>query len=138
MSKLWKDEQDKWNSAYTAVFLLLVMSLTYYLKASGKLVSQISSFDFIILSLAIFRLIRLFVYDTVTGFIRRYLAQFGKGSRKTASDLLSCPWCTGIWMSLATLFLYFAVPFSWTFLLLLSLAGIGSIIQIIIWKIGRE
>jgi hypothetical protein len=138
MGKLYKSEQDLWNSAYSAVFLVLVIGLTYYLKSQGKIVNNIPIFDYFVLILAVFRLIRLFVYDTVMGFLRRYFGEFETGPKKTASDLLSCPWCTGMWMALVVLFIYFVVPYSFLFLLLLSIAGIGSIIQIIIWKIGRE
>jgi hypothetical protein len=138
MPKLWKNEQDFWNNAFTAVFLVLVIALIYYLKIQGRMINRIPLFDFFILAMATFRLIRIFVYDTVTGFIRRYLSEFSKGPRKTASDLLSCPWCTGIWAALVVVFLYFAVPFSWIFLLLLALAGTGTFIQLTIWKIGRE
>ncbi len=137
MPKLWKNEQDLWNSAFTAAFLVLVVALTYYLNIEGKMVNKIPLFDFFILAMATFRLIRLFVYDAVTGFIRRYLDEFPKGPGKTASDLLSCPWCAGIWMALVVVFIYFAIPSSWIFLLLLALAGTGTFIQITIWKIGR-
>lgn len=137
MPKLWKNEQDYWNSAYSAVFLVLVTGLTYYLFSRRENINNLSIFDFVILALAVFRLIRLFVYDTVTDFIRQYLAEYKTGPRKTAADLLSCPWCTGIWMSLVVIFIYSAIPYSWIFLLILALAGTGSIIQIIINKISN-
>jgi len=135
MRQLFKNEQDRWNLAYTAVFLVLVILLILYVASQGKLINQVSVFDFSVLALATFRLVRLFVSDTVTGSIRRYLGEFATGPRKTASDLLGCPWCTGMWMTLVVLIIYLVIPYSWIFLLLLAMAALGSIIQVLIDKL---
>ena len=63
-----------------------------------------------------FRLTRLIVYDKITGFLRRpfideleitepdgsvstFTKVKGKGLRKWVGELLSCYWCTGVWVS---------------------------------------
>lgn len=138
MPKLLENEQDKWNFISSIIFLILVILLTLYLKNQISPNYHISPYDFVLLILATFRLVRLFTYDSVTGYIRRYLAGFEKGPGKTLSNLINCPWCTGVWMSLITTFVYFAVSYSWVFILILALAGAGTFIQIIVWKIGLE
>lgn len=131
-------DQIFWKSFFIIFFLLLFSGVFYFLHLFNRLHSSISTFDFIILSLATFRLIRLVTYDDITDFIRDYLAKFSSGPRKILWHLLDCPWCSGIWMALVVMFLYFVSPFTWYLLLLLAISGVGSFIQIVIWKIGRE
>lgn len=138
MTKLIEKNQDFWNLISSVIFISLIILLIYYLKVSGKMIYKISSFDFFILTLAVFRLIRLFTYDDVTEYIRSYLAKSEKGPKKTLYNLLDCPWCTGVWMSFIVIFLYTVVPYSWVLLLIMALAGAGTFIQITIWKIGLE
>ena len=71
--------------------------------------SELSLTDFILITLATWRLIRLFLYDAITKFFREQfwdLVKVGKGyelekpkfgPRRTLADLLSCPWCFGTW-----------------------------------------
>lgn len=131
-------EEDKWNLVSSVIFLILVILLTIYLGNKIPPNFHITPYDFTLLILATFRLVRLFTYDSVTGYVRRYLAQFEDGPRKTLSNLINCPWCTGVWMSLITTFIYFVIPYSWVFILILALAGAGTFIQILIWKVGLE
>jgi hypothetical protein len=70
--------------------------------------------------------------------VRDYFGQFEKGPRRAIHSLLGCPWCSGTWMAILVAYLYFLVPIAWPFLLVLALAGMGSFIQIVIWRIGVE
>ena len=137
MSVNVRKNQDFWNFSFTVLFLLLAASAVVFFKTQNIIPKQIAPFTFFIISLATFRLIRLFVYDSVTSYIRDYLAKFEHGPRKTLSNLISCPWCTGVWMALLIGFFYFATPFSWFPIFILALAGAGSFIQITINRIGR-
>jgi hypothetical protein len=129
--------QNFWHNFFSALFLVLVGLATMYFNLLGHLPNKISVFDFVILSLATFRLIRLFVYDSVTSHVREYLGRYEHGPRKELSMLINCPWCVGIWMAFFTSFIYFLTPLSWYFILLLALAGVGSALQVIMWKVGR-
>jgi len=131
-----KNDQYFWNFVFSAIFALLVLLSLFYLKSNGELPRKISVFDFVLLALAIFRLIRLFVYDSVTNFVRDHFAQYQKGPGKTISNLLNCPWCTGIWMALFVAFFYFTTPLAWYPILILALAGTATFIQITIYKTG--
>ncbi|WP_066174634.1 DUF1360 domain-containing protein [Bacillus marinisedimentorum] len=98
--------------------------------------------EFFLLSLAVFRLTRLIVFDAVTEFLRRpfheiafeeledgttspYLEIKGAGLRHWIGELLSCYWCTGIWSSVFLVAGYWYWPGAFQFIILI-LAGAGA------------
>jgi hypothetical protein len=129
--------QSFWHNFFSLFYIVLVAVTLMFLDNHAKLPQKISPFDFFLVSSATFRLIRLFVYDSVTSHIRGYLDKFESGARKELSMLINCPWCTGVWMGFLVGFLYFLAPLFWYPIFLLALAGIGSYLQIIIKKIGQ-
>lgn len=130
-------EQYFWNFIFTLFFLVLAVFSAYFLKSQGKIFLDVPVFDFILLLFATFRLIRLFVYDSVTNYIRDFFRKFKSGPGKTVFNIISCPWCTGVWIALAVSFFYFLAPFSRYFLLIIALSAIGSFIQVTINRIAR-
>jgi hypothetical protein len=106
-----------------------------------------------LLSFASFRLTRLIVFDQITAFIRRpfheeteetgpdgtvetYILIKGKGFRHWLGELLSCYWCTGIWCAAFLYLLWCFLPhFAEPVVLILAIAGIGSIIETIVGRI---
>lgn len=131
-------EQYFWNFIFSVLFVLFVALALYYLRSIGRLPHRIPTFDFILLALGTFRLIRLFVYDSITNFIRDHFAQYKTGPGKTIWNLIDCPWCSGVWVALLISFFYFATPLAWYPIFILALAGTGSFIQITILKIGHD
>lgn len=132
------NKQTFWHNFFSGLFVSLVAGVIVFFKQNGKLPNQIGLFDFFILSLAIFRLIRLLTYDRVTEHIRNFLAKYPAGVGRELWLLLDCPWCTGIWMSLFVIFGYFAFPQIWFFFLVLAMAGLGTLIELIALKIGKD
>lgn len=112
-----------------------------------------SWFLLVLFSLASFRLTRLIVYDKITGFVRApfieeveipdedgtlvtYTRIKGSGLQQWIGELLSCYWCTGVWMTAFLLGLYSWVPkFTEPLLFLLAIAGIAAIIETIVGKL---
>jgi hypothetical protein len=107
----------------------------------------------LIIGLAAFRLTRLIVFDKITEFIRMpffeekteiddegneiifYIAK-EKGVKHFLGELLSCHWCTGLWVSISLIMLDYYIPVvSYFILMVLSVAAIGSIIETIIGKL---
>jgi len=128
-----------WHAIFSLLFATIVGLLIYNFHTTGRNLKDIPLFDFFILSLATFRLIRLFTYDEIVDFIRDYLGRHRDGGiRENLYDLMDCPWCTGMWMALLVSALYFFTPLSRFFIFVLALAGAASYLQIIIWKIGKE
>ncbi|MBB5174859.1 DUF1360 domain-containing protein [Texcoconibacillus texcoconensis] len=110
----------------------------------------IEGWPFMILVLATFRLTHLLVYDKITEWLRdpfqemkeeqledgtfvSYPEPKGTGLRRWIGELLSCHWCTGVWVSVAVysayhLFPHIAFPV-WT---VFAIAGVAAIVQTII------
>ena len=109
-----------------------------------------------IIGLAAFRLTHLFVFDKITEFIRKpffdeisevdedgneivFYVVKEKGIKHFFGELLSCHWCTGIWVSVGLVMLdYFLPVVSYFVLMVLCVAAIGSIIETIIGKINTD
>jgi hypothetical protein len=112
-----------------------------------------SILDFILLSLATFRLTRLFVFDNITQFLRKpfiheyeerledgtietYIEVKGTGIRKFVGELLSCYWCTGVWCAAIMYGGYSTVPIYFSpIIIILSIAGCASILETVLLKI---
>lgn len=112
-----------------------------------------SILDFILLSLATFRLTRLFVFDKITQFLRKpfiheydetsedgtietYIEVKGTGMRRFIGELLSCYWCTGIWCASIMYAGYLTLPiYFFPIILVLAIAGCASFLEAILLKI---
>ncbi|MEO6536909.1 MAG: DUF1360 domain-containing protein [Candidatus Paceibacterota bacterium] len=126
-----------WNLFLSLFFALLVIVGFAYLAGQNRIFYDISIRDLILMSLAIFRLVRLFSYDLITKFIRDWFVGAPKDSfRDTLGALVNCPWCTGLWFSFIVVFFYFATIYSWPIILVLSLAAVGSLFQVLSNWIG--
>ncbi|KAA6453270.1 DUF1360 domain-containing protein [Bacillus swezeyi] len=108
---------------------------------------------FILLSIAVFRLTRLIVFDTITaplrslfheeieeknektGEMETYIVMKGRGIRAWIGELLSCYWCTGVWCTAFLLIFYALIPdvAQWL-ILLLAIAGFAGMLETIVSK----
>ncbi|MAZ40876.1 hypothetical protein CL654_02065 [bacterium] len=148
-----KNNQNIWSFILTSFFMVLFVGAVYALNELDRIPESISFFDTVIITLAIFRLTRLVVYDSVFRFFRDFFVQktikkdedgniitvravYKDGIRRTISDLLSCPWCIGMWLSLFVSFFFFATPYLWFPIFVLAVAGFSSLIQIAINLVG--
>ncbi len=86
---------------------------------------------------AVFRLIRLVTYDKVTNFIRHW---FRKGHfesfRYGVHELLSCPWCSGMWISLVFVPFVYHSDFIRFFAVIFAISGVATLIQLLANTIG--
>ncbi|PIT90971.1 sporulation protein [Candidatus Kaiserbacteria bacterium CG10_big_fil_rev_8_21_14_0_10_49_17] len=123
------------------------------MDSTHRLPQGLSVFEFFLLSLAAFRLTRLFVYDKITQFIRDWFLRkevlagedgelvivrrkYVQGPLRTASELLECPWCFGVWAAACVLFFYFITPLSVPVILLLAIAGVATFFQLLATMVG--
>jgi len=148
------DDQNLWYVLFSLFFVFLVAAAMWVLLlVHGALPVSISLFDLALVSLATFRLIRLFSRDIVTKFIRDWFTDKrevvleaggvtiervtpARGPRKTAADILECPWCVGVWWALVVTFFYFLTPLAWYPILFLAVAGVATFIQLTASWIG--
>lgn len=142
-------DQYLWNFGFSLFFLSFIIFGSIVLDTeSYQELGDVTLFEFLILVLASFRLTRLFVYDKITAFFReqfydvvelktkRYLEKPEKGPRRTLADLLSCPWCFGIWAAATVVFFYALTPYAWFPILFLAVAGLGTLLQLTANLIG--
>ncbi|KMJ58182.1 sporulation protein [Bacillus sp. LL01] len=112
-----------------------------------------SWFWFLLLGLASFRLTRLIVLDKIAGFLRKpfmeeieekndkgeieeYIVIKGKGLRRWIGELLSCYWCTGVWVTTGLFFLMTFYPIvGQPVLIIFAAAGLAGILESIVARI---
>lgn len=143
-----ENDQRFWNITFTLLFVVLFVNAVVILYITARTPTYIPPFDFLLLALATFRLTRLFVYDKIMEWGRDLFLQvrvengeyvrtkLPYGPRRTISDLLSCPWCVGMWFALFVSFFYFVTPFAWFPILFLAVGGVGSLFQVISNLVG--
>ena len=119
--------------------LAAILFLIIFVIFSGNIIDNVVDaiagdlskiiFDFVIISIATFRTIRLISYDKMTRFIRVW-SDANKGTvKRTIHELMICPWCSGLWSALIVVFLYYLSTVTWIFVFILAAAGVGVIIQ---------
>jgi hypothetical protein len=80
--------------------------------------------EWLVLALAVFRLVQLCVYDRLTeSFRTRWMPASFIGY------LLSCQWCIGIWLATIVVGSYLLFPWLFPLFLILSLAAASSLLH---------
>ncbi len=126
-----------WNIVFGLFFAFIVLKGSWLLTDGGRSLPVLSFFELSLMTLAIFRLVRLVSYDVITKFIRDAVAGAPRDSfLGTFSQLINCPWCTGLWFSFFVVFAYFATPVAFPIIVILALAGVASFIQILSNLVG--
>lgn len=134
--------QYVWNFVFFALFALLLVVATLILETQSRfLESSLKPIDYILMILATWRLVRLFVYDTVSKFLREQfwdikedaggyeLVKPKKGLRRTLADLFSCPACVSVWAGLVVVFFYLLTPYAVIPALVLSISVVAYSLQ---------
>lgn len=146
LPKPLQDEQNLWNFIFSVIFAILLLLMTAGVGDVSSRISSLSTIDFFVLALASFRLIRLFSYDKITQFARDFFLDIEEtssrgekiitkvkpfsGPRRTIVELLDCPWCTGVWLTLFVCFFFFYSPYAHFPILVLAVAGLGTLFQL--------
>ena len=144
-------DQYFWNFVFTVFFLILVTLAAIILETESRVrVSELSFVDFALMTLATWRLTRLFVYDAITKFFREQfwdVVKVGKGyalekpkvgPRRTLADLLSCPWCFGTWAAAMVIFFYLITPYAVYPVLLLAISAVATFLQLLSNLVGHK
>jgi len=136
-------DQYFWNVIFSIFFLLLVTMGAIILETESRIpLTDLTLFDLALITLATWRVIQLFVYDHITKWLREQffdIVKVGKGHtlekpktgpRRTLADLLSCPWCVGVWAAATVTFSYLITPYAFYFVLFLAISAVASFLQI--------
>jgi hypothetical protein len=151
-----KDDQNQRYAATIVTFVVLLIISAYVLvRFKGSIPETVAPYDFVLLALACFRLIRLFTYDQIMRVWRDMFLDKSEsvgedgvavvvrskpayGFKRSLSDLFGCPWCMGMWISFVMTFLYFIFPVFHYVVIILALAGVASSIQITMNMVGAK
>lgn len=144
-------DQYFWNVVFSLFFLLLMIMGTIILETESRIpFAQLTIVDFTLITLASWRLTRLFVYDAITKFFREQfydVVKAGKGMelekpkfgpRRTLADLLSCPWCFSIWAAATVIFFYLLTPYAFFPILILAISAVASFLQVVSNAVGHK
>ncbi len=144
-------DQYFWNFVFSIFFLIMVVMAAIILDGETRIpFEELSLTDYVLMSLATWRLTRLFVYDAITKFVREQfwdVVKVGKGfvlekpkfgPRRTLADLLSCPWCFGMWAAATVVFFYLLTPFAVFPIMILAIGAVGSFLQILSNLVGHK
>ncbi len=126
-----------WNTLFSLFFVGLTFAALYLLDQTVGVPLSIDLFDLALITLAVFRLTRLVVYDSIMKFFRDWFENAREGTfLGTLRTLVNCPWCMGLWFALSVTFFYFFYLEAWFVILVLAIAGVSSFIQILANWVG--
>ena len=144
-------DQYFWNIVFTLFFLVLVVMGVIILDTEAyKQPADLTLVDFTLITLASWRLIRLFVNDLITKWFREQFWDVKKtrggyalekpitGPRRTLADLLSCPWCFGAWSAAMVTFFYLLTPLAYYPTLLLAIAAVATFLHQLSVVVGQR
>ncbi|MEK7638606.1 MAG: DUF1360 domain-containing protein [Patescibacteria group bacterium] len=143
-------DQYFWNFVFSLFFLVIVIMAAIILESESRIpLGELTLVDCVLITLATWRLIRLFVYDAITKFFREQfydVVKIGKsyelvkpesGPRRTVADLLSCPWCFGVWAAAVVVFFYLITPYTVYPVVFLALSAVATLLQLIANMVGH-
>ena len=144
-------DQYFWNVVFTLFFVVLVIMGAIILDTEARIpLGELTLTDYVLITLATWRLVRLVVYDAVTKWFREqfwdvkkvgrkyHLEKPPTGPRRTLADLLSCPWCFGVWAAAAVLFFYLLTPFALYPIIFLAISAVATFLQIFTNWVGHS
>lgn len=139
-------DQYVWNIVFLLFFCALVLLGVFILEDHATLEpSALGVFDITLIALATWRLVRLFLYDTIMKWFREQfwdidesgqensLQKPTRGPRRTIADLLSCPWCLGTWAAAVVIFFYLLTPLFFYLVLILAVSSLATLLHNLSW-----
>lgn len=144
-------DQYFWNIVFGLFFVVLVVVGTIILESEARLLyTDLTVVDYVLITLATWRLIRLFAYDAITKFFREQfmdveekrgklsLVKPATGPRRTLADLINCPWCLGVWFAATVTFFYLLTPYAVFVVTFLALSSAASFLQTVSNLVGHQ
>lgn len=126
-----------WYVTFSVFFAALLIFGYRWLDTFGLFMPWMPLEDFVLITLATMRLVRLFTYDIITKFIRDWFAGAEPETfRGTLGALIGCPWCSGLWFAATLVFLYYLSPIAWYVILILAVASVASFFQLLANLVG--
>ena len=135
-----EEEQNFWSIIALFAFIGLC-AISFVLIARHRTIepAALGFFDLAVLGLGTFRLVHLLTYDKIFEVVRQLFMDARGGRLETASrgwrrlvcEFLQCIWCTGMWSGLFAVTIYFLGMWGQLTVIVLAVAGLGSLFQVI-------
>ena len=126
-----KDERkhQAWNFWSAFVFFGAVVLVGYLLRKKGVDIEDMTFKEAVLIILASYRLTRILVFEKIFKYFRDVLKRredlYLIG---TLSSIITCPWCAGVWVTLAIIVFYYLIPYGAVLVYVLALAGVASMV----------
>ena len=122
-------KHQAWNFWSAFFFFGMVVLVGYMLDKKGVEIEEITLKEAIVIILASYRMTRILVFEKIFKYFRGVLKRREKlYVIGTISSIITCPWCAGVWVTLAMVVFYYLVPYGMLLAYVLALAGIASIV----------
>jgi len=133
------EQQKTWNFWATLFFLGCFVGLGLALDYKGISVEDFTLGNIALMVLATYRLTRILVFDKIFELFRDF---FRTHQRLyvfyVIKEIITCPWCAGVWVALTIIGFWFLLPFGQLFIILLAISGVASFIVIIVNFYGLQ
>ncbi len=144
------------QTPFFSKFGRLTIRIEYLGRLERRIWMNIHWMELFLLILASFRLTRLIVFDQITEFIRGifleevkeqnkdgqievYIVPKSGKIRRFFGELISCYWCTGVWVAIFLTILYYFFPsICEPFVLVFAIAGAASLIEAVLQRLFVE
>jgi hypothetical protein len=131
------EQQKSWNFLATLFYIVCLATLGFGLESFGITKEDFRLGDIALMAVATYRLTRILVFDKIFKLFRDFL----KAKEKlyvfyVIREIITCPWCAGVWVALVVAALYYMVPYGDIFIILLTISGISSFLVVSINYIG--
>ncbi|MFC2112058.1 DUF1360 domain-containing protein [Bacteroidota bacterium] len=133
------DQQKTLNFGATLFFLLCIVGLGFALKFKGITTEDFTVGNISLMILATYRLTRILVFDKIFKLFRDFFRTHQRlYIMYVIKEIITCPWCAGVWVALSIVAFWFLVPFGQLFAILLAISGVASFIVIIVNFYGLQ
>lgn len=115
------------NFLSVLIYLFFFGISIFFVTKKEVSISHISLTDVGIMILATYRIARMIVYERVFGLFRYWISLYLKYPFvRSLNNLITCPWCTGVWVALAVFDIYYMIPYGNYLIFLFAISAVAS------------
>lgn len=109
------------------VFIVAFLISMYLFNLQKLTISHISVSDILLIIIGTYRVTRMVVYEKIFSLFRLpFKKRAGAGLHSSINNLLTCPWCASVWVSLFVFDIYYLVPYGRFFVYLMAISAIAA------------
>lgn len=136
-SSEYNPRQKSSNFIATLIFVGLVFVLGLALDSKGVRAEDFTLGNLALMVLATYRMTRILVFDKIFKLFRDFFRAHQKlYVMYVIKEIITCPWCAGVWVALVIVAAWFLVPFGQLFVILMAISGVASFIVILVNLLG--